>query len=63
MVDPAAGKPSNCVYPNPGEGSGPAQPGGYAASQNPFVYFHSLLDLGDCSANDVPLEQLSKDLR
>jgi hypothetical protein len=61
MVDPA-GKPSNCVYPNPGEGSGPTQPGGYAASQNPFVYFHSLLDLGDCSENDVPLEQLSKDL-
>jgi len=61
MVDPA-GKPSNCVYPNPGEGSGPTQPGGYAASQNPFVYFHSLLDLGDCSENDVPLDQLSKDL-
>jgi phosphatidylinositol-3-phosphatase len=57
-----AGKPSNCVYPSPGEGSGSAQPGGYAASQNPFVYFHSLLDLGDCSENDVPLEQLSKDL-
>jgi Phosphoesterase family len=61
MADPA-GKPSNCVYPNPGEGSGSIQPGGYAASQNPFVYFHSLLDLGDCSENDVPLEQLSKDL-
>ncbi|HKT83583.1 MAG TPA: alkaline phosphatase family protein, partial [Solirubrobacterales bacterium] len=37
-------------------------PGGYATSQNPFTYFHSLLDLGDCSENDVPLEQLSKDL-
>jgi hypothetical protein len=61
MVD-STGKPSNCVYPNPGEGSGPTQPGGYAASQNPFVYFHSLLDLGDCSENDVPLDQLSKDL-
>lgn len=61
MVDPT-GKPTNCVYPNPGEGSGPTQPGGYAAGQNPFVYFHSLLDLGDCSENDVPLEQLSKDL-
>ena len=61
MVDPT-GDPSNCVYPNPGEGSGPVQPGGYAASQNPFVYFHSLLDLGDCSENDVPLDQLSKDL-
>ncbi len=61
MVDPT-GKPSNCVYPSPGEGSLPEPPGGYAASQNPFVYFHSLLDLGDCSENDVPLEQLSKDL-
>jgi hypothetical protein len=61
MADPE-GKPANCVHPNPGEGSAATQPGGYAASQNPFVYFHSLLDLGDCSANDVPLEQLSKDL-
>jgi hypothetical protein len=61
MVDPE-GKPANCVYPGPGEGSGAAQPGGYAAGQNPFVYFHSLLDLGDCSENDVPLDQLSKDL-
>jgi len=61
MAD-AAGKPANCVYPGPGEPSTSAQPGGYAASQNPFAYFHSLLDLGDCSANDVPLERLSKDL-
>ncbi len=61
MAD-STGKPANCVYPGPGEPSTAAQPGGYAASQNPFVYFHSLLDLGDCSANDVPIEQLSKDL-
>jgi hypothetical protein len=61
MVDPE-GKPADCVHPNPGEGSGSAQPGGYAAGQNPFAYFHSLLDLGDCSENDVPLERLSKDL-
>src|SRR4051794_3534723 len=25
--------------------------------------FHSLLDLGDCSANDLPLDQLTADLR
>ena len=31
--------------------------------QNPFVYFHSLLDLGDCSANDLPIDQLTADLR
>jgi phosphatidylinositol-3-phosphatase len=61
MVD-EVGKPADCVHPDPGEPSTSAQSGGYAASQNPFVYFHSLLDLGDCSASDVPLEQLSKDL-
>lgn len=57
-----AGRPASCVHPDPGEPSTAAQPGGYAASQNPFAYFHSLLDLGDCGENDVPLEQLSKDL-
>lgn len=56
------GKSADCVHPNPGEGGGSARSGGYAASQNPFVYFHSLLDLGDCAENDVPLDQLSKDL-
>ncbi|HWA53032.1 MAG TPA: alkaline phosphatase family protein [Solirubrobacterales bacterium] len=61
MVD-EAGKPADCVHPDPGEPSTAAQPGGYAASQNPFTYFHSLLDLGDCGENDVPLEELSKDL-
>jgi phosphatidylinositol-3-phosphatase len=61
MVD-EAGKPANCVRPDPGEPSTSAQPGGYAAAQNPFAYFHSLLDLGDCSTNDVPIDQLSKDL-
>ncbi len=61
MVD-EAGAPADCVHPDPGEPSTAAQPGGYAASQNPFTYFHSLLDLGDCVENDVPLEQLSKDL-
>ena len=40
-----------------------AAPGGYAAQLNPFVYFHSLLDLGDCAANDVPLTELEKDLK
>ncbi len=57
-----SGKPANCVHPDPGEPSTAAQAGGYAASQNPFAYFHSLLDLGDCAANDIPLAQLSKDL-
>jgi len=61
MVD-EAGKPADCVHPDPGEPSTAAQPGGYAPSQNPFTYFHSLLDLGDCAENDVPLEQLDRDL-
>jgi hypothetical protein len=34
----------------------------YAARHNPFVYFHSLLDGGQCAANDVPLGQLGADL-
>ncbi|MDW5596433.1 alkaline phosphatase family protein [Conexibacter stalactiti] len=35
---------------------------GYATRRNPFVYFHSLLDLGDCDALDGPLERLERDL-
>jgi hypothetical protein len=31
----------------------PADP--YATRRNPFVYFHSLLDLGDCTTRWVPL--------
>ena len=61
MVD-LAGSPANCVHPGPEEVETVA-PGGYTARQNPFVYFHSLLDLGDCSANDLPLDQLTADLR
>lgn len=57
------GAPASCVHPDPGESSASVQPGGYAASQNPFAYFHSLLDLGDCSSNDVPMDQLAGDLR
>jgi hypothetical protein len=53
--------PHNCVRPDSGLAEAPP-PGAYAAWQNPFVYFHSLLDLGDCASNDVPLDQLTKDL-
>jgi hypothetical protein len=56
------GKPANCVHSSPGE-AGEAVPGGYLAAQNPFVYFHSLLDLGDCAADDVPIDGLTADLR
>ncbi len=56
------GKPANCVHPEPGATEAPV-PGGYSSDLNPFVFFHSLLDLGACSENDVPLTELEKDLR
>jgi len=62
MADPATGQPDNCVHAEPGAAEVPVT-GGYAARLNPFAYFHSLLDLGDCATNDVPLTELEKDLR
>jgi hypothetical protein len=35
----------------------------YATRHNPFIYFHSLLDLGGCSSNDVGIQHLAGDLR
>lgn len=60
MVD-EIGKPDSCVHPDFGGADEPIQ-GGYAARHNPFVYFHSLLDLGDCAVNDVSLDELSTNL-
>jgi hypothetical protein len=60
MADPE-GKPADCVHPEPDATEAPA-PGAYTASANPFVYFHSLLDLGECATNDVPVTELPKDL-
>ncbi|HVO53178.1 MAG TPA: hypothetical protein VMT37_02075 [Solirubrobacterales bacterium] len=57
-----SGKPANCVRPEPDAAEAPA-PGAYSSKLNPFAYFHSLLDLGDCSTNDVPLTGLEKDLK
>lgn len=62
MVDPLTGQPGNCVYPQPGAPPETAS-GGYAVRLNPFPYFHSLLDLGDCASDDVPLTELEKDLK
>jgi hypothetical protein len=62
MVNPETGAPDNCVYPQPGA-TGETPLGGYEAQLNPFVYFHSLLDLGDCASNDVPFTELEKDLK
>jgi phosphatidylinositol-3-phosphatase len=58
----AEGKPDSCVHPEP-DATEAATTGGYSAKLNPFVYFHSLLDLGDCSSNDVPATGLAKDLK
>jgi hypothetical protein len=61
MVD-ETGKADTCIHPEPDTAEVPAL-GGYSARLNPFAYFHSLLDLGDCSENDVPMTELEKDLR
>jgi hypothetical protein len=57
--------PVPCTHPalNTQDQTQTAQPGDqYAARHNPFVYFHSITDAPAC-ANDVPLTQLSTDLR
>ncbi len=61
MVD-ETGKAASCVHPD-ADATDVPPPGAYAAAQNPFVHFHSLLDLGDCATNDVPLEELPADLK
>jgi hypothetical protein len=56
---------SNCRHPalNSADTTQQARLGDqYAARHNPFVYFHSLLDSGACSAHDVDLTQLTTDL-
>jgi phosphatidylinositol-3-phosphatase len=62
MADPETGQPGNCVHAEPDATETPVA-GGYSSRLNPFAYFHSLLDLGDCATNDVPLTELEKDLR
>jgi hypothetical protein len=57
---------STCEHPNSNaladtQLAGPGSQ--YATRHNPFIYFHSLLDLGDCSSDDVTLDRLPTDLR
>jgi hypothetical protein len=55
-----------CVHPNSGAADGSALPGAgaeYDTRHNPFIYFHSLLDLGDCQTDDQPLTKLPSALR
>jgi phosphatidylinositol-3-phosphatase len=57
--------PATCVHPNSGAADNAQLPGAgadYATRHNPFIYFHSLLDLGGCASNDVSLTKLPHDL-
>ncbi|HWD63958.1 MAG TPA: hypothetical protein VG405_02190, partial [Solirubrobacteraceae bacterium] len=51
------GMSSACEHPNSEAADGP-DTAGYDPRENPIVFFHSLLDLGDCQSNDLPLGQL-----
>jgi hypothetical protein len=54
-----------CVHPDSNatdDGDLPGTAPGYDPSHNPFIYFHSLLDLGDCASDDEDLSHLSSDL-
>jgi hypothetical protein len=61
MTD-SEGKPDNCVQPDPAAPTAETA-SGYSPTLNPFVFFHTLLDLGDCNENDVPLDDLAGDLK
>jgi hypothetical protein len=55
---------SACEHPNSGAANlAPTAAAPYSSTVNPFVYFHSLLDLGDCQSYDQPLNQLQPALR
>ena len=61
----SATEPKTCRHPalNARDGTQSAREGDqYAVRHNPFVYFHSIIDLPMCAANDVPLTELPKDL-
>ena len=50
-----------CVHPNSNALDNAPLPGtgtDYDTRHNPFIYFHSLLDLGDCASDDVTLAKL-----
>ncbi len=57
---------STCMHPNSNAADDAPLTGAgtdYATRHNPFIYFHSLLDLGGCQSDDVGIQHLSKDLR
>jgi hypothetical protein len=56
----------SCRHPslNAADDTSLARPGDeYSTRHNPFVYFRSLTDLGECMTNDLPLDALTEDLK
>lgn len=50
-----------CAHPNSNALADSTLPGtqaGYDTAHNPFIYFHSLIDLGDCANDDQDLSHL-----
>ncbi len=57
---------STCVHANsntPDDAPLTGADSDYSTRHNPFIYFHSLLDLGGCQSDDVGIQLLAKDLR
>jgi phosphatidylinositol-3-phosphatase len=65
MAKSAPAEPPTCRHPNIGsrdttqDATATDQ---YAARHNPFVYFHSVIDLPTCQQNDVDFSRLAPDL-
>ena len=60
-----AGQPATCRRPSLGalDPDGlPSAGDGYQTWRNPFVYFHSIADGGECAERDVGLDRLASDL-
>lgn len=55
------GMTAPCEHPD--SGAPTAATGDYTPTLNPFVFFHSLLDLGDCQSDDLPYSALTGALR
>lgn len=65
-IDEGAGQAGACAHPALGQPDPTAEEasssGPYATFRNPFVYFDSVIDSSQCTADDVGLQQLKRDL-
>jgi hypothetical protein len=52
--------PAACTHPDADKSEDPSAD--YTFTRNPFVLFRSLTELGECGANDLPLDSLTTDL-